>query len=86
MKIRTSFVSNSSSVSFVINKQKLSDLQLETIRNYSKIFKAMGLEHVAAQWHMNEGKETFHFITSDDNSLSIVKKFKRLGILASYCL
>ena len=37
MKLRTGFVSNSSSSSFIINKDKLSEEQIEKIKNHIEI-------------------------------------------------
>ena len=44
MKTRTSFVSNSSSSSFIIGKNKLTTLQIEQIVNHMEVAKNLGID------------------------------------------
>lgn len=44
MKIRTGFVSNSSSSSFIIGKSKLTTLQIEQIINHMEVAKNLGID------------------------------------------
>lgn len=57
MKIRTGFVSNSSSSSFVIDLHALSPRQIEQIQNHVKYAKAWKMDTTPDQWDIgvNDG-------------------------------
>lgn len=59
MKLRTGFVSNSSSSSFVISKHYLSDHQLEVLK--------ARIEEGDTEWDMEERIETWFLHTGMDN-------------------
>jgi len=71
MKIRTGFVSNSSSSSFTIKKSDLNDLQIYAIRHHSSVSKE--LEDLGDDffyddsWSINEDKNSISGYTTMDN-------------------
>jgi len=70
MKIRTGFVSNSSSSSFIVKKAQITALQLSYI--YDHIEHAQEVLHwegveIADEWHVYEEGEDVHLVTSMDN-------------------
>ena len=67
MKYRYGFVSNSSSSSFVIEKENLSQIQLISIRRHMYIGGLMGLELYASPWNIHEDKKTISGSTNMDN-------------------
>ncbi len=81
MKIRTGFVSNSSSSSFVVYKDKITPDQLNQIRNVAILAEEMDLycwEDVEG-WDVSETHETIHGFTIMDN-FSFCDFFERIGL------
>ena len=69
MKIRNGFVSNSSSSSFIINKDDLSEEQVEKIRNHIKVGQKLGIEFCEKSdaWRIEEKTNTICGFTIIDN-------------------
>ena len=67
MKIRTDFVTNSSSSSFIIAKKYLDLDQIEAIRKHSKLGKKLGLEYADDEWEIVENASYIKGFTSLDN-------------------
>lgn len=68
MKIRTDFVTNSSSSSFIISKRFLDNDQLEAIRNHYCLAKKLNLEiERFDQWNIDEDSEFITGYTHMDN-------------------
>jgi hypothetical protein len=70
MKIRTGFVSNSSSSSFVLAINKLTAKQLMKINNHIEVGKKLGIEYCEDRdaWIINEAEEgTLTLNTRMDN-------------------
>ena len=68
MKIRLSFVSNSSSCSFIVSKKDSTAEQKEQIRNHSEVGKEMGFECAESDpWFVDESYIGFLLATDMDN-------------------
>ena len=80
MKIKHDFVTNSSSSSFVISKDKLSELQIYLIKNHKDIAEAVygrsiGYDH----WDISETDDEISGFTTMDN-FDIVEYMCDIGI------
>ena len=75
MKIRNGFVSNSSSSSFIIKKDKLTEDQISAIKDYEQIYNELpdiikecnDLFEAAEGWNIEEGDEEIRGYTYMDN-------------------
>jgi len=69
MKIRTGFVSNSSSCSFIIDKTKLSELQQIAIRDHIMIGSKLNIEYACEEdaWEVREDDCYMRLSTFMDN-------------------
>ena len=71
MKIRTGFVSNSSSTSFIVSKRVLSEEQIVAIRDHiaysSKNFPQIGWADKDQYWNIDETDEQMRLYTGMDN-------------------
>ncbi|MCL2320322.1 MAG: hypothetical protein FWC45_09570 [Treponema sp.] len=67
MKIRTDYVTNSSSSSFTIRKKQLSEKQIKAIWNHSALGKKLGLEYPEDRWEITENEEFIIGETTMDN-------------------
>jgi len=67
MKIRNGFVSNSSSSSFVIQKNNLTVKQIEMIKNHSEEAKKIGMDYCDDTWDIVETENTIEGFTFMDN-------------------
>ena len=79
MKIRTGFVSNSSSASFVIVKEGLTSSQEDIVHNYEPILQAILGKEYDNGWNMFEQEDCFRFSTYMDN-LNLQSRLIDLGI------
>ena len=70
MKLRTSFVSNSSSSSYILNKLKMTEFQLELIRDHYNVYKKLTTEEYLSEydsWNIDENELTIRLYTFMDN-------------------
>ena len=67
MKIRNGFVSNSSSSSFIINKEDITGKQYFLIREYQKHISEYGIEDDEPAWFLEDRGDYLHGSTSMDN-------------------
>lgn len=95
MKVRTGFVSNSSSSSFIINKADLDDMQLYMVRNHvngAKMFDRCVKWYVNQEWvnpsplfgwydewQMTEDDTTIELSTTMDN-FDMESYLQRIGV------
>jgi hypothetical protein len=84
MKIRTGFVSNSSSSSFIIEKKDISLTQLKKIRNHVEAGRKLGIENADEMnaWEIEETEDTITGKTCVDN-YKIGELFDAIGITNS---
>ena len=67
MKIRTDFVTNSSSSSFVISRKDITDEQIELLKNHADIIKHFGYEIPGLEYSLSDD---YWDISIDDDSVS----------------
>ena len=67
MKIRRDFVTNSSSTSFIISKEKLDQHQIEAIKNHSEIGELLGMNYSEQSWCIEENDSYITGYTCMDN-------------------
>lgn len=81
MKIRSGFVSNSSSSSFVVSLRKLSPEQLGKILNHTEWGEKLGVEYSDSReaWDITVEKGVLHGNTSMDN-FDMRKFLEKLGV------
>lgn len=79
MKIRTDFVTNSSSSSFIICKKYLTDEQIKAIENHSKLGQKLDLKWAEEAWNIEENDLFITGYTWMDN-FDISELFKIIGI------
>jgi len=79
MKIRIGFVSNSSSSSFTISKDDLTELQIALIKNHSEEGAKYGIAYPEDAWNISETDTDVEGYTSMDN-FNMEGFMKRIGI------
>ena len=79
MKIRSGFVSNSSSSSFLISKQALSPHQIELITNYPQYVEGFFMHNDVPGWSIEETKFFIKGSTSMDN-FDMSTYLERIGV------
>lgn len=67
MKVRSGFVSNSSSSSFVILKEHLDDYQIDFIKEHTRIGKMLGMDNTDDGWYIYEHDDSITGDTNMDN-------------------
>lgn len=79
MKMRLSFVTNSSSSAFLIAKKYLSEKQIEAIRMHSELGQKLKLQWAGDSWNIDENDD---FITGDTymDNFNISELFDIIGI------
>lgn len=82
MQIRTDFVTNSSSSSFIICKKFLTNDQIDAIRKHKEIANRMNLYCSDCPWNIEENEMFITGYTSIDN-FSMSEFFEIIGINSS---
>lgn len=81
MKIRTGFVSNSSSSSFIIQKRDLTALQLFLIKEHSEVGQRLGMQFAETDaWTITETETEISGSTFMDN-FDMKEYFVQIGLL-----
>lgn len=79
MKIRNGFVSNSSSASFVIKLENLTEQQIEMIKNHDFWGKIYGVEYSDDMWTISVNHDTISGHTYMTN-FSMTQFFDKIGV------
>lgn len=81
MKIRTDYVTNSSSSSFIISKKDLTPLQIYQMRNFKKVAEDLKLDsyNEVDGWYVSERNDFFLGSTIMDNFM-FEDFFKAIGV------
>jgi len=80
MKTREGFISNSSSASFIIKKKKITEEQLEKIRNHAEEGERLGIDNAKSDpWDIYEGKKFIRGETAMTN-FDMEEFFNKIGI------
>lgn len=79
MKQKLDFVTNSSSASFTLSKENLTDLQMDMVRNCKQISQELELPYSDWPWNIVETDEYFLLDTTMDN-FDMEDYLKRAGI------
>ncbi len=82
VKIRTGFVSNSSSSSFVVSLWKLTPEQVSKILDHQKWGKKLGMEYTEDAWSITLGKGLVRGETSMDN-FDMAEFLRKIGVTTS---
>lgn len=79
MKLRTGFVTNSSSSSFTIAKSNLTDEQIEKIKNYFEAAKKVGMNDFDDLWDIDETNFNINGFTCMNNG-DMLKFLRLIGV------
>lgn len=79
MKIRNGFVSNSSSASFVIKLDKLTEQQIEMIKEHDFWGKIYGIEYSDDRWTITVGSDEISGHTVMTN-FSMIQFLDKIGV------
>lgn len=79
MKIRDGFVSNSSSSSFVINKNDITALQKDLIINHMDEAEKYGIDSYNWPWHITDTGQMLEGYTDMDN-FDMQEFMRRIGV------
>ena len=79
MKLRTGFVTNSSSSSFTIAKSDLTDDQIEKIKNYFEVAKKVGMNDFDDSWDIDETNFNINGFTCMNNG-DMLKFLRLIGV------